>query len=137
MTPTEASIRENENQVWRNLYGDYSPPERKAPKFSVDDKVRITKKKGIFEKGYTPHWTEEVFTVSEVRYTHPITYKLKDLNSEEIKGSFYEQELQKTTQEMFRIEKVIRRKGDKSLVKWVGYPDEFNSWVDNKDLVKL
>ena len=67
----------------------------------------------------------------------PITYKLKDLNGEEIKGSFYEQELQKTTQEMFRIEKVIRRKGDKSLVKWVGYPDEFNSWIDNKDLVKL
>jgi len=137
MTPTEASKRQNENQVWRNLYGDYSPPERKMPKFSIDDKVRITKKKGIFDKRYTPNWTEEVFTVSEVRYKDPITYKLKDLNGEEIKGSFYEQELQKTTQEMFRIEKVIRRKGDKSLVKWVGYPVEFNSWVDNKDLVKL
>ena len=101
-------------------------------KFSVDDNVRITKKKGIFDKG-----TEEIFTVSEVRYTDPITCKLKDLNGEEIKGSFYEQELQKTTQEMFRIEKVIRRKGDKSLVKWMGYSEEFNSWVDNKDLVKL
>ena len=137
MTPTEASKRQNENQVWRNLYGDYSPPERKMPKFSIDDNVRITKKKGIFDKGYTPNWTEEIFTVSEVRYTDPITYKLKDLNGEEIKGSFYEQELQKTTQEMFRIEKIIRRKGDKSLVKWVGYPDEFNSWIGNKDLVKL
>jgi len=100
--------------------------ERKAPKFSVDDKVRITKKKSIFEKGYTPRWTEEVFTVSEVRYTDPITYKLNDFNGEEIKGSFYEQELQKTTQEMFRIEKVIRRKGDKSVVKCVGHSDEFN-----------
>ena len=105
MTPTEASKRENKNQVWRNLYGDYSPPERKAPKFSVDDKVRITKKKSV-----SPRWTEEVFTVSEVRYTDLITYKLKDLNGEEIKGSFYEQELQKTNQEMFRIEKVIREK---------------------------
>jgi len=54
-----------------------------------------------------------------------------------VKGSFYEQELQKTAQEMFRIENVIRRKGDKSLVKWLGYKDEFNSCVDNKDLVKL
>jgi len=72
MTPTEASKTENENQVWRNLYGDYSPPERKAPKFSIDDNVRITKKKSIFEKGCTPRWTEEVFfTVSEVRYTDP------------------------------------------------------------------
>jgi len=137
MTPTEDIKRENENQVWRNLYGDYSPIERKAPKFSIDDNVRITKKKSIFEKGCTPRWTEKVFTVSEVRYTDPITYKLKDLNGEEIKGSFYEQELQKTTQEMFRIGKVIRRKGDKSLVKWLGYSDRFNSWVDIKDLVKL
>jgi len=61
MTPMEASKRENENQVWRNLYGDYSPPERKAPKFSIDDNVRITKKKSIFEKGYMPNWTEEIF----------------------------------------------------------------------------
>jgi len=137
MTPTEDSKRENENEVWKNLYSDYNPIERKTPKFSIDDNVRITKKKGIFEKGYTPRWTEEVFTVSEVHYTDPITYKLKDLNGEEIKGSFYEQELQKTAQKMFRIEKVIRRKGDKSLVKWLGYKDEFNSWVDNEDLVKL
>ena len=76
MTPTEASKRENENKVWRNLYDDYSPPERKAPKFSVDDKIRITKKKGIFDKGYTPRWTEEVSTVSKIRYTDPITYRL-------------------------------------------------------------
>jgi len=137
MTPTEAGKRENENQVWRNLSGNYSPPERKAPTFSIDDNVRITKNKSIFEKGYTPRWTEEVFTVSEVCYTDPLTCKLKDFNGEEIKCSFYEQELQKTTQEMFRIEKVIRKKEDKSLVKWLGYSDEFNSWVDNKDLVKL
>jgi len=110
MTPTEANKNENENKVWRNLYGSHSTPERKAPKFSVDDKVRITKKKGIFEKGYTPRWIEEVFTVSEVRYTDPITYKMKGFNGEEIKGCFYEQELQKTIQEIFKTDKVIRRK---------------------------
>ena len=93
---------------------------------SLPDKVRITKKKSIFEKGYTPRWIEEIFTVSELRYTDPPTYKITDMNGEEIKGSFCEQELQ-----------VIRRKGDKSLVKWVGYPMEFNSWIKNKDLVKL
>ena len=85
-------------------------------------------KKSIFDKAYTPRWTEEVFIVSDVLYTNSITYKLKDLNGEQIKGSFYEQELQKTTQEMFRIEKVIRRKGDKYLVKWLG-ADEFNSSI--------
>jgi len=59
------------------------------------------------------------------------------LNGEEIQGTFYEQELQKTSQDVFRIEKVIRRRGNKSLVEWLGYPDSFNSWVDNKDLLKL
>ena len=49
-------------------------------------------------------------------------------------GTFYEQELQKTTQEVFRIEKVIKKNGTKSLVKWLGYPESFNSWVDDKDL---
>ena len=133
MTPSKASLKVNEKTVWMNLYGDeISEPIK--PKFSVGDKVRITKKKNIFEKGYTPRWTEEVFTVSGVQYTYPPTYKIKDYNGEEIQGSFYEQELQKTTQEIFRIEKVIRKRGKKSLVKWLGYPESFNSWVDNEDL---
>ena len=89
------------------------------------------------KKDYTPRWTEEVFTVAKIRYTDPISYKIVDFNNEEIKGSFYEKELQKTTQEMFRIEKVLKRKGNKALVKWLGYPDNFNSWVDNSEVVKL
>jgi len=137
MTPTEASKKENENKVWKNLYGDYNPPKRKTPKFSIGDNVRITKKKTLFEKGYAPRWTEEVFTVSKVQYTDPLTYKIKDLKGEEITGTFYEQELQHTTQELFRIEKVVMKKGNKSLVKWYGFPDTFNSWVSNKDLIKL
>ena len=81
--------------------------------------------------------TEKVFTVSEVRYTDPITYTIVDYNNKETRGSFYEQELQKATHELFRIENIIKKKGNKSLVKWVGYPDKFNSWVDNSDLVAL
>jgi len=68
-----------------------------SPKCKVGDKVRINRKKGNFEKGYTARWTEEVFAVIEVRYTDPITYKIVDYNNEDMKGSFYEQELQKAT----------------------------------------
>ncbi|XP_065641188.1 uncharacterized protein LOC136073512 [Hydra vulgaris] len=64
----------------------------------------------------------------------PPTYKITDHNSEEIHGTFYEQELQKTNQEIFRIEKVIRKQGNKSLLKWYGYPNTFKSWVDIKEL---
>ena len=135
MTPVEASDKKNENQVWLNLYN--FPKLGQAPKFSVGDKVRITKKKKTFEKGYTPRWTEEIFDIDEVQYTNPPTYKLKDMNGEKIVGSFYEPELQKTKQEMFRIEKVLRKKGNKMFVKWLGYPSSFNSWVDSKDVSSL
>ena len=77
------------------------------------------------------------FIISKIQLTIPVTYKITDYNGEVIQGSFYEQELQKTSQDVFRIEKVINRKGDKSLVKWVGYSDTFNSWVDTKSMVKL
>ena len=135
MTPIEASKKENENTVWRNLYS--IPMSGQEPKFSVGDKVRITKKKKTFEKGYTPRWTEEVFSIDEVQYTNPPTYKLKDWNDEKVIGSFYEPELQKTSQDIFRIEKVLRKRGNKSLVKWLGYPESFNSWIDSKNITDL
>ena len=137
LTPTDASKKENELKVWRNLYPDRYKTSRLNPKFSVGNEVRITKKKKDFEKGYTTRWTEEIFTIKEIRETNPITYKIEDLQGEEIKGTFYEPELQKTEQQVFRIEKIIEKEEGKSFVKWKGYPDKFNSWVDNKDLIDL
>ena len=137
MTPIEASKKENELTVWRNLYPDRYKIHNLQPKFSVGDEVRITKKKKVFEKGYTTRWTEEIFTIKKIQNTNPITYKLEDLQGEEIKGSFYEPELQKTAQQIYRIEKIIKKEKGKSLVKWKGYSDKFNSWVDNKDLIDL
>ena len=66
-----------------------------------------------------------------------MTYNITDYNGEQIQGSFYEQELKKTNQDIFRIEKIIKQHGNKSLVKWLGYNDSFNSLVDNKDINKL
>ena len=137
LTPTDASKEENELKVWSNLYPDRYKTSRLNPKFSVGDKVRITKKKTVFEKGYTTRWTEEIFTIKEIRETNPLTYKLEDLQGEEIEGTFYEPELQKTEQQIYRIEKVIKKEKGKSFVKWKGYPDKFNSWVNNKDLINL
>ena len=75
----------------------------------------------------------------EILNTNPLTYKLVDLLGEKITGSFYEAELQKTNQNIFRIEKVIRRdqKKKKALVKWKGYPDKFNSWIPLSDAEKI
>ena len=74
MTPKEASRKENENKVWRNLYSELGG-KTLASKFSIGDHVRITKKKKTFHKGYTQRWTEEVFTNSNIQLTIPMTYK--------------------------------------------------------------
>ena len=76
-----------------------------------------------------------MFKISKIQLTIPVTYKITDYNGEVIQGSFYEEELQKTSQDVFQIEKILNRRGDKSLVKWMGYSDAFNSWVDSKAIV--
>ena len=71
----------------------------------------------------------------KLKNTVPWTYIINDLNGEEIIGTFYEKELQKTNQKEFRIEKVLKRKGDKLYVKWKGYDNSLNSWINKKDHV--
>ena len=92
----------------------------------------------IFAKGYTPNWSEEIFIIKKIKNDVPWTYVISDLNGKEIVTCFYEKELQKTNQKQFRIEKVIKgkKKGNKSYVKWKGYNNSFNSWIDKKDLIK-
>ena len=137
MTPNQARKPENYGKVYLKMVGQ-DPSESSPPSLGVGNTVRISKyKRKTFDKGYTPNWTEEVFVISEIRPTNPITYKIKDLNGEEIGGTFYGEELQKTDQTIFRIEKVIRKTKDKALVKWKGYPDEFNSWVSLRGLQPL
>ena len=113
-----------------NTYIDFKKEVNdKDPKFKVGDHVRISKYKNIFAKGYTPNCSEEVFVISKIKNTVPWTYVINDLNGEEIIGTFYEKELQKTNQQEFRIEKVIKRKGDELYVKWKGY-DNFAGLIN-------
>ena len=88
----------------------------KDPKLKVGDHVRISNYRSIFAKGYTPNWSEEIFVIKKVKNAVPWTYVINDINGEEIIGTFYEKELHKTNQEELRIEKVIKRKGDKLYV---------------------
>ena len=99
-----------------NRYIDSMEQDPNKDSYKVVDHVRISKYKNIFAKGYTPNWSEEVFVIKKVKNTVPWTYVINDLNGEEIIGTFYEKELQKTNQQEFRIEKVIKRKGDKLCV---------------------
>ena len=108
----------------------------KNPRFKVGDHVRISKYKNIFAEGYMPNWSEEIFVIKKIKNTVPWTDVINDLNDEEIIGTFYEKELQGTNQQEYRIEKIIKKKGDKLYVKWKGYNNSFNSWIDKKDIIK-
>ena len=137
-TPTKASNPDNFNHVFKALYGDMKNLMKK-PKFKVGDRVRISKKKKTFEKSFTANWSEELFIITEVKNTKPPTYTIEDLNGKAIQGTFYEQELQKSKQSTYRIEKVLKRRKGKSgqkevYVKWKGYDSSFNSWIPLSDV---
>lgn len=138
-TPSKATNPDNFNHVYASLYGGMKKLIKK-PKYKVGDRVRIIKKKRTFEKGFTTNWSEELFTVTKVKDTKPPTYEIKDLNGNVIHGTFYEEELQKSKQSIYRIEKVLKRRQNKNngqkevYVKWKGYDNSFNSWLPLSEL---
>ena len=139
-----ANVNErNETDVWIKQYANLkegaAASTRKA-KFKVGDKVRITKHKTIFSKGYLQNWSDEVFTIVGVnRKYYPLLYTLSDSNNEEIKGSFYENELQKVESKIYRLERIIRtrtRNGVKeALVKWIGYKTP--TWINYSNITTV
>ena len=141
MTPVKASLKDNEMKVLHNIINKKRLMPQSKPKFIVGNKVRISRMKGIFEKGYLPNWSEEVYTIENVQDTNPITYIIKDSLGEIIQGSFYSEELQKTDQEIYRIEKVIRKKKidgvEHALVKWSGYSKKYNQCIPVSELEKI
>ena len=130
------TIKMKRIDVTSDSYAEQNEDSNKTePKFKAGDHVMISKYKNIFARGYTQNQSEDVFVVIKIKDTVQQTYATSDLNGEPIAGSFYEKELPKTSQEKFRIGKVLKRKGDKLYVKWKGYDNRFNSWIDKKDLI--
>jgi hypothetical protein len=98
--------------------------------FKVGDTVRVSKYKTLFEKGYTPSWSTELFTVDSVKRTVPPVYTLRDTRGIIIKGAFYGQELRRTRYpDTYLVERVLRRKGKRVFVKWLGLDKSHNSWI--------
>ena len=110
LTPSDPRNPASYQHVHNALYAKVNARKATQPKFHVGDKVRITRKKGTFEKDFTPNWTEEVFTISSVKVTKPPTYTIEDTLGEPVQGTFYEQELQLSVHEIFRIERVLKKK---------------------------
>ena len=90
-------------------------------KFKTGDNVRISKYKNTFTKGYVPNWSEDVFVIKKSKHTMPWTHVISDLKGKEIVGTVYKKELQRSNRKDFRVENVIKRKGDKLCVQWKGH----------------
>ena len=144
MRPVDVN-KKNQAKVWRTLYGRPRPPVgiSRRYKYRVGQRVRLSKVKKKFEKGYLPNWTEEIFVVVRRHPRKPPVYTVKDLDGEVLEGTFYAEELQpvqKTNRSVFRIEKILgeRRYKNKTqvLIKWAGYPAKFNSYIDKRSLRK-
>ena len=134
MTPIEGSKKVNENKI-KNIYNFEKT--KKPGKSKIGDRVRLSLEKNIFEKSYETNWTEEIFEIYDIKYSNVPYYYLKDLNNEKLQGTFYEQELQKTKQDdLYTIEKILKTNKDKIYVKWRGYDNSFNSWINKNTVTK-
>ena len=119
MAPNQVTEANNQ-QVYENLYGK-TAKKIKKPALKIGDHVRLNKKFRLFKKGYLPGWTEEVFVIQESRVGPVPTYKVEEWDGTPLKGTFYKQDVQKvnvTDNDIFRIEKIVKRKGNKVLVQW-------------------
>lgn len=105
-------------------------------RYTIGDYVRVSKHKHVFEKGYTPNWSTEVFKIYEVKKTEPRSYILEDYQGNLIQGAFYELELTPVKHpDTYLVEKVLKRKGSQVFVKWLGFPSTHNSWINIKDVL--
>ncbi|XP_029674791.1 uncharacterized protein LOC115242544 [Formica exsecta] len=114
----------------------YSNVKIAAPARFKGDPVRVSKFKTIFDKGYTPNWTTEVFKIVKVQKTNPATYVLEDSRGNPVAGGFYEYELHHIANpDVHLVEKVISKKDDEVYVKWLRFDATHNSWIDKNNIL--
>ena len=144
MKPADVN-KDNAMVVWERLYAKDKRNVSTMKGIREGDVVRISAAKGQFEKGYLPNWSREEFTVDKVNTKFlPNMATLKDYSGENIEGAFYVDEIQKITRDkdddVYDVEKIIRQKRKHGeiwyFVKWLGYGNNFNSWVRKNDIVQ-
>lgn len=127
---------DHEQELLDTVYNFKRIIKPKFVKFKIGDKIRLSKYKHVFEKGYLPSWTTEIFTIRKIQCTDPVTYLLDDWAGNEIKGSVYAEEMQKVKHpDIYLVEKILRKKNGKVYVKWLGFDNSFNSWINENDVL--
>ena len=135
LAPKDVKTRKVEQFLLKTVYNH--PKLFKKGKFNVGDHVRIADPPKIFDKSYDANWSTAIYTITKERITMPVTYKVKDKETgQELSKGFYEHELKKVKYpNIYLVKEVLKRKGNKVLVSWLGYSSDYNSWIDAADVV--
>lgn len=129
MKPKDVT-KSNESEILRTIYNH---PQKivKKTKFKLGDHVRLSKYKGIFEKGYTPNYGTEIFKIIKINRLHPEMYYLEDYLKEPVIGGVYAHEMIRVKHpDGYLVEKILKRKGEKAFCKFLGFDKSHNAWVD-------
>ncbi|XP_044005504.1 uncharacterized protein LOC122850418 [Aphidius gifuensis] len=131
--------KNNEKDILGDIYYNRNPmfcvTSKLKKRSKIGDKVRMSKYKKIFEKGYTPNWTTEVFTITKVLNTIPITYKLADYQDNNVEGCFYQEELSPVRYpDIYLVGKILKKRKNKVLVRWLGFDSEHDTWENESEL---
>lgn len=135
MAPVDVNNKRVERKLLNKVF-NYGPQVTMKCKYKIGDNVRISKFKKNFEKGYTPNWSPEIFKISHIYNKYPVTYLIEDYRGQPIAGRFYEYELQKVKNpNIYLVEKILQRKGNRIKVKWLGFDVSHASWIKKSDMV--
>lgn len=132
-----AKVRPKDEKKLRAIHNaNHNSVKRGKIKFHVGDIVRISSIKGVFDKGYYANWSTELFKIVKVCNTNPVTYKLEDHYGRPLLGGFYNEEISKTRHpDTYLVEKILKRRGNKVYVKFLGFDDDENMWIPIKNMV--
>ena len=142
MRPIDVTVN-NSKKVFQNIYKVRDTDQQEKPlinpNIKAGDKVRIQYKHKPFDKGYYPNWTDEIFTIEKTDDgDQKVVFRIKDYSGNEVEQRFYPEELQKISENLYRIEKVIKRRTRKGIkeayVKWLNYPESYNSWISEEEI---
>lgn len=133
--PNTITTKQKEKLLLKTVYN--RPKIFVGGKFKIGDYVRIADHRGVFDKGYEPNFSTAIFIITKIKLTNPVTYLVRDKESDiNLKRSYYESELKKVLNpNVYLINKIIKRRGPKALVSWLGYSKNHNQWIDIKDIV--
>jgi hypothetical protein len=128
--------KSNEKKIFKKFYSQPRPFAQKL-KFKLGDKVRVSDPPKMWRRGFMPHWSVQIYTIVGINKKIPPTYKLEDAGGKAVDKTYYTEELQRVKYpDVYLIEKIVAKKGDRTKVRYLGYGSEYDEWISNNNIIE-